>query len=398
MIVFIVLAPKIVFIFLFSYLTGNQTFTALKQCYHDFCNECWEVHLKTQISIGNTDLQCPGYKCDVRVDDVTILALVPCWYGKLLSRKIDKALEASPELRWCPSRKCGRVFRTTVSGAMAKANDPISVACACGGLWCFHCGRQAHWPATCSGDEKFQEVAKHFLVEIELKKEDLITSVLVRNCPTCHYPIEKHLGCNFMYCTMCQTSFCWECLMPMSKHNSKDGCQRHEQSKEVDLDLSLSSRTNHFAKYLTVYCDNKKARTHQAMSHQIQKLRTVDKRLACYRSLRSSCAYFDEVMETILQSGYPEILRNATEFKYYAHLTLEGAAKMAIVSKSTCRGLNQHIEQLQFIVEKIDELAQCDITQLARQNRLSKLSDFLHRGKNCVFTIGQFFSNRQGNR
>lgn len=54
-------------------------FTALKHCQHTFCNQCWEVHLKTQISLGNTDLQCPGHKCDVCVDKATIIALVPTW-------------------------------------------------------------------------------------------------------------------------------------------------------------------------------------------------------------------------------------------------------------------------------------------------------------------------------
>ncbi|KAL9970444.1 hypothetical protein ACROYT_G022820 [Oculina patagonica] len=374
---------------------GNQMpppFTALKHCCHVFCNECWEIHLKTQISLGNTDLQCPGYKCEVCVDDVTILALVPSLYDKYLSLKVDKALEANLEVRWCPSTACGHVLRAAAStcSVVANENSPISVACVCGGLWCFQCGRQAHWPASCSGDEKFHEVTEHFFTELELNKEELITSVMVRNCPNCRYPIEKHLGCNFMYCIMCQTAFCWECLTPMGKH--KDGCKQHMQSKEVELDLT-NTGTNHFAKYFAVYSDNKKARSSKAMSHQRQKLRTVDKSMACYKSLSLSCAYFNEVMENMLQSDCPEILRSATEFKYYAHLTLEGAAKMAIVSKSSCRGLKQQMERLQFIVEIVGELAKSDITQLSNQKHLSKLSAFVHRGKNCVFTIAQVLAN-----
>lgn len=363
-------------------------FTALKHCRHVFCNECWEIHLKTQISLGNTDMQCPGYKCDVCVDDVTILALVPSVYNKLLSLKVDKALEANPEVRWCPSTACGHIFRLAASGVMANGNIPMSVPCVCGGLWCFQCGRQAHWPASCSGDEKFQEVTKRFLAELELNKEELVTSVMVRNCPNCRYPIEKHMGCNFMYCIMCQTSFCWECLTPMSKH--KDGCQRHEQSKEVELDLA-SSGTNRFAKYFPVYSDNKKACSSSAMSHQRQKLRTVDRSLACYKSITSSCSYFNDVMENMLQRGYPEILRNALEFEYYAHLTLEGAAKMAIVSKSAYRGLKQPMDRLQFIIERVGELAKSDIT--LSHSHLTKLSAFVHCGKNCVFTIGQILAS-----
>ena len=315
---------------------------------------------------------------------------MPSLYNKTLSQKLDKALEANPEVRWCPSTTCGLVLRVSTSGAVANGNSPVAVSCVCGGLWCFQCGRQAHWPVSCLGDKKFQEVTKHFLAELELNKEDLITSVLVRNCPNCHYPIEKHLGCNFMYCTMCQTSFCWECLTPMSKH--KDGCQRHENSKEVEL-ADDSSGANHFAKYFSVYCSNKKARSSKMMSRQRQRVRTVDKSLAWYKKISSSFAFFNDVMESVLQSGCPEILRSATEFKYYAHLTLEGAAKMAIVSKSKSRGLKQHMDRLQFIVEMVGELAKSDFRRLSSQNHLNKLAAFVRCGKNCVLTIGQILAS-----
>jgi len=102
-------------------------------------------------------------------------------------------------------------------------------------------------------------------------------------------------------------------------------------------------------------------------------------------------------MESVLQSGCTEILRSAAEFMYYAHLTLEGAAKMAIVSKSTCRSLKQDMERLQFIMEKVEELAKYDISQLLRQKRLSKLSAFLNYGQNCVFAIGQVLVSRHKN-
>lgn len=366
----------------------------MKNCKHVFCNECWEAHLKTQISDGNSSLQCPGYKCDICLDDATIIALVPSWFGKYLTRKIDKALEASPELRWCPAKNCGRVIRVTAAGYVAMTVDPLSVACSCGGVWCFQCGRPAHWPAPCTVDEKFREVTKQYFIQLELSKEELITSVMVRNCPKCRYPIEKHLGCNFMYCIMCQTSFCWECLTPMINH--KDGCQRHEQSKEVELDTA-GSRTNHFARYFSVYCDSKKACSSMVLSHQRRRLRLVGKSLKSYRSISSTCSYFDPTMEKMLQSGCHGILREAAEFNYYAHLTLEGAAKVAIVSKSLSRGLHPNMDRLQFVVKQIEGLLSADIVQILRHNNLKKLSDFLRHGKNYVLNIGQFLACRKGN-
>ena len=373
---------------------GSSHFTALESCKHAFCNECWGAHLKTQISNGNPSLQCPGFKCDVCLDDPTIMALVPSLYNKYLTRKIDKAMEASPELRWCPTKNCGRVIKATAPGYIAMTTDPLSISCSCGGVWCFQCARPAHWPAPCTVDEKFHEVTKEFFIQLKLSKEELITSVKVRNCPNCRYPIEKHLGCNFMYCIMCQTSFCWECLTPMTKH--KDGCQRHEQSKEVELDIA-GSRTNHFAKYFSVYCDSKKARSSMVLSHQRRRLRLVDRSLTSYRSISSTCSYVDQTMEKMLQSDCHGILRDAAEFSYYAHLTLEGAAKVAIVSKSSSRGLHPNIDRLQFIVKQMEGLLSADVVQLLKHSNLKKLSGFLHYGKNYVLKIGQFLTCRNGN-
>lgn len=359
-----------------------------------FCNECWVAHLKTQISLGNTELQCPGYKCDACVDDTTIMALVPSWYGKVLTRKMDKALETSPELRWCPARSCGRIIKATTSGSIATTMYPLSVACACGGVWCFQCGSPSHWPAPCAVNEKFHEVTKEYLIQMELSKEELITSVMVRNCPKCCYPIEKHLGCNFMYCIMCQTAFCWECLTPMSKH--KDGCKRHEQSREIELDL-VGSSTSLFAKYFSVYCNNKKARSSMALSHQRNKLRLLNGNLESYRRICSSCSYFDNTIEKILQSDCHETLKDAADFMYFAHLTLEGAAKVAIVSKSSGRRLHLHMDRLQFIVDEIEGFVSPDVIQLMKCNNLQKLSLFLRHGKNCVLKIGQLLTNRNRN-
>lgn len=140
------------------------------------------------------------------------------------------------------------------------------VVCECGEVWCFQCGRQVYWLVSCLVDAKFYEVIKRFLGELELNEDELIILVMVRNCFYCYYLIEKYLGCNFMYCIMCQMLFCWECLMFMSKY--KDGCQRYEQFKEVELEL-VSLSVNRFVKYFFVYCDSKKARFSIVLFYQI---------------------------------------------------------------------------------------------------------------------------------
>lgn len=44
-------------------------------------------------------------------------------------------------------------------------------------------------------------------------------------CPKCFVPIQKNGGCHHMYCTMCGTHFCWNCLQ-MMMDCSNSGCNR----------------------------------------------------------------------------------------------------------------------------------------------------------------------------
>ena len=34
---------------------------------------------------------------------------------------------------------------------------------------------------------------------------------MVKDCPRCHTPIEKNLGCPHMICTNCRADWCWKC-------------------------------------------------------------------------------------------------------------------------------------------------------------------------------------------
>lgn len=214
---------------------------------------------------------------------------------------------------------------------------------------------------------------------------------MVRNCPNCRYPIEKHLGCSFMFCIMCQTAFCWECLTPMSKHQEE--CKQKVQSKEVDLDL-VSSSSTHFEEYFSIYLSNKMGQSSKVMFHQRQRLRNFDKIVKSHESLNSSPVFsFDGVVAKILQGGYKNVLRSAAEFKFYSHLTLEGAAKMAILSKSTSKCVKKHMSRLQFIMERIEEIFKCDLKQLLKNNHLRKLSRLLQHGNDCVYAIGQILSD-----
>lgn len=198
-----------------------------------------------------------------------------------------------------------------------------------------------------------------------------------------------------MYCIMCQTAFCWECLTPMSNH--KQGCQQKEQSKEIELE-DYSTGTNHFTKYFTVYRENKKARSSMTLSRQRKRLRLVEQTIGRYKSILSSHSYVNQTVDKALQTNLQEILRYGVELTYVARFTLEGAAKVAVISRSACRsGLQHDMERLQFIVDKIEALMESDIEGLLRCNNLDKLTDFLLRGKDCILKIGWFLARWQVN-
>ena len=69
---------------------------------------------------------CPGYECKQAVDDVTIISLVPSWYGKYLNQSLNKALETSPEWVWCPADSCGLVVRVIDGRATCQTEESIS--------------------------------------------------------------------------------------------------------------------------------------------------------------------------------------------------------------------------------------------------------------------------------
>ena len=190
------------------------SYTFLISCGHKFCDDCWRGHVKTQLQQGHTDISCPGYKCTVAVDDVTLMSLLPTWYGKFVTKKLDKILEIHPEWKWCPEDRCTLFVKATTPQSTTDLCDehvgppqPVPVVCVCGSMWCFKCQEDAHWPATCEEAKTFRENTKGYAKMVARSQTSpLITSVQIKNCPFCHYPIQKGPGCNHMMCGLCSKS------------------------------------------------------------------------------------------------------------------------------------------------------------------------------------------------
>ena len=78
------------------------------------------------------------------------------------------------------------------------------VKCPCGELYCFKCVQEPHEPASCRDVQRWRE-----LLNSEERNSIWIKNN-TRECPKCHQPIEKKVGCSHMKC-ICGCQFCYEC-------------------------------------------------------------------------------------------------------------------------------------------------------------------------------------------
>lgn len=386
-------------------------FTSLKTCGHSFCNDCWEAYLKTQIYEGRAPVMCPGYECKRAIDDVTIMSLVPSWYGRYIKQSLNKALETSPEWTWCPANSCGLVVRVNNARTGRQTEErvsthsvslePLAVPCACGTTSCRLCQQEAHWPASCVQARQFQSISKAYEAVLKEEGKDLITSVQVRKCPNCHYPIEKHMGCNFMYCIMCNTSYCWNCLVVMEKHGATYSCKSPpKQSEEVSIPVDFLP--DKFNAVINVAIKNRVARNGGEMSRFRQAVNNIQMALSTptaklpppSRSLRrkglTSVANKLRKRSSMTSRELVTSLQSVADFKYMCHFVLEGTAKVVCLPQNhhSKRRLRLWMFQLQFVTDQITRL----ITERGKEMWLQpeaavKLQNWCRSGRNCISAI-----------
>ncbi|XP_064633078.1 uncharacterized protein LOC135491263 [Lineus longissimus] len=185
---------------------GAVPATTLKTCLHAFCNDCWVNHLVSRVRQGDVRLTCPGFKCKVLVDHMTLMSLLPWDVFKLHIQHVrDAFIERSGDLSWCPREKCDQI----VVSKSAKKDQGQNVACRCGEVWCFNCQQRPHWPATCKQAAEYsRQLHKNGDDKAEL---DPVHKIEGKRCPHCSHPIEKNGGCPYMFCSRCNHSFCWTC-------------------------------------------------------------------------------------------------------------------------------------------------------------------------------------------
>ncbi|XP_076815614.1 uncharacterized protein LOC143461678 isoform X1 [Clavelina lepadiformis] len=191
--------------------------TALNDCNHWFCVECWRQHVSYSVQQNSQDVQCPAFECTVKVDLVVLMTYLP---GDVLSKyqrhkKETKAL-LSGNVYMCPKcRKLVQLNAKKLSQTFSNASRslPIPLFCTCGHGWCACCFECPHWPASCKAAALYRkEAAKYAKLWASTK---FITEISGKRCPMCTEPIEKFGGCQMMSC-VCGHHFCWICLQPYS--------------------------------------------------------------------------------------------------------------------------------------------------------------------------------------
>ena len=130
------------------------------KCSHWFCHDCWRQHLIISArGVTTQEIKCPGYDCDVMIDVVTMMSLLP---GYIISQHQARlniiAINRSNEFHICP--KCGTTNKVTNSVSAKFLKKPTPLSCTCGTWWCSHCKEEPHWPASCSEAEFYRQEVK----------------------------------------------------------------------------------------------------------------------------------------------------------------------------------------------------------------------------------------------
>lgn len=193
-------------------------------CRHAFCRECWVRYLSLKIMENgeSSHITCPAYKCEMIVDDQTVLPLISdpkvrFRYQQLIT---NSYVECNKQMRWCPKPECGHAVKVSYP-------EFQPVKCVCDTIFCFLCGESWHDPVKCDLIRKWKKKCD----------DDSETSHWIaantKECPECHATIEKNGGCNHMICknTACKAEFCWVCLTDWRHHGSQwYMCNRYDES------------------------------------------------------------------------------------------------------------------------------------------------------------------------
>jgi len=167
----------------------NKKYMSLTACDHLFHTECLSQFFEAEVSCKNIPLRCPDCLQNV-LDSEVETCTTDILYEKYQRFLMQKAVDGSQTLVWCPSPDCDHFFE--------RGSGP-SVQCPkCEKTWCSQCRASDHPGSSCSE----QRENKVFLALARKRKFQV--------CPKCNFYVERSAGCNSMVCR-CSARFCYEC-------------------------------------------------------------------------------------------------------------------------------------------------------------------------------------------
>ncbi|CAM4777642.1 unnamed protein product [Rotaria magnacalcarata] len=239
------------------------------ECGHIFCTDCWRHYLTTKIideGIGQT-IPCPA-KCDILVDDRTVLALIeiPAVRRKYQHLITNSFVECNRNMRWCPGNNCTNAIKASYC-------DVAMVTCTtCKTSFCFQCGQSWHEPIKCKWLKRWQKKCHD-----DSETSNWI-SANTKECPKCHATIEKNGGCNHLICKnqSCKYEFCWICLGPWEPHGSSwYNCNRfnEDDAKKArdDQERSRAALQRYLHYYKRYHNHHESLRLESKLLDQVQK-------------------------------------------------------------------------------------------------------------------------------
>lgn len=358
------------------------------------------MHLVAQLQLGKTIVSCPAMKCSEAVDDATFMLLAPKSYFRYKSMQQDRAFEMNQEWNWCPGDKCRMVAKVTNAKgcgtsrdeADAKQATPLPCMCTCSQVWCFGCQEEPHWPASCEQAQSFRRQTKKYQEIVANSGDNRVTSVSVRRCPWCRYPIEKDGGCPHMSCSKCHGEFCWICLSVFGSGIHE--CEDSIISEEIELTDTIGN--TRFNKHVRISTTHKKARK---VEHLFKMYKQVE-------DISNAANTHDKLMQQNLMNpklpsktqaflalchehNIPEKLKLMVDTKFISHSVIEGVSIHMATSK-TKQGhhmLQRLVKDLHFVIVRLEHYLDMKLEDLC--SALDQTTALVEAAKATIITIGQ---------
>jgi len=282
-----------------------------RQRHPSYCRDCWRQYLEHAVADGKAclDLRCPAPGCGeaVRPSHVQTLLGQGCAlerYNRFMAESLVD--DSKGRRRWCPGQGCGRAAEEPESGR--------EVGCACGMVWCFGCGTDAHLPVSCETVHKWESKNR------DSSGDATWIKVNTKLCPKCQNPIEKNGGCMHMTCRKpggCGHEFCWICMQPWATHKACNA--RPESQAAQDKNAKAKCELLRYAHFYERYMAHHKAQLF-ASGEQMQGMEVLASMLCADHGFKVSDAHF-------LTAGVREIaasrrfLKWTYAYAYFANFT-----------------------------------------------------------------------------